>query len=135
CPKLASHVRSGAACPRNDADASPTARAAWRPGVGGTGSSLRAAALWSNTSTLMLSSRRPPFAVVLALVAAVACALFPGAAFAAVGFPAIAEALELDPATESAFSWEPVSSTCAADEPAPLPPEPMCEIVAVDPDE
>lgn len=108
----------------------------------------------------MLSTRRSPLAVVFALVAAVACVLgWPAAALAAEAMARQAASPErgAGPPSEPsdrgpsepgpsepglaagpadvAASWEPVASSCDADAPAPLPPEPMCEIIAVDPDE
>lgn len=89
----------------------------------------------------MLSTRRPPLAVLLALVAAVACVLgWPAAALAAeaIALQAAAPARGAEPSelpADLAASWEPVASSCDADAPAALPPEPMCEIIAVDPDE
>lgn len=79
----------------------------------------------------MLSARRPPLALVAALVAAALCVLgLPGAALAATEL-ALAEAFE----SPDAISVEPLVSTCASDEAVALPPEPMCEIALVDPDE
>lgn len=94
----------------------------------------------------MLSARRSPLAVVLALVAAVACVLgwpsvvlaadvLAAEVLAAESRAAGSDGAEPSAAGSLAASWEPVASTCDADAPAALPPEPMCEIIAIDPDE
>lgn len=89
---------------------------------------MQARRTWGITQAIVSTARGTLLSVVLL---ALVCALgWPSAAFAAE-----AAAPELLTMAAEPLTMAPEPVTCATDEVAALPPEPMCEIVSIDPDE